>query len=66
MAFLREAEDFLARLPSISLDGMDPLLPQSEPALSKPQYTEMLSTKVSSTGTPFLTVGIATGYTIRW
>ncbi|CAL8468138.1 g7677 [Coccomyxa elongata] len=45
MAFLREAEDFLARLPSISLDGMDPLLPQSEPALSKPQYTEMLPIK---------------------
>lgn len=55
MAFLREAEDFLARLPSICLDGMDPLLPQSEPALSKSQYTEMLPTKVSSTGTPFST-----------
>ncbi|BDA42175.1 probable Ocs element-binding factor 1 at C-terminar half [Coccomyxa sp. Obi] len=45
MAFLREAEDFLARLPSISLDGMDPLLPQSDPALTKSQYTEMLPTK---------------------
>jgi hypothetical protein len=25
--FLRETEDFLARLPSINLDGMDPLQP---------------------------------------
>lgn len=52
MAFLRDAEDFLARLPSISLDGMDPLFPQGDPALAKSQYAEVVPTKVSSMAFP--------------
>jgi hypothetical protein len=48
MAFLREAEDFLARLPSITLDGMDPLFLQGDPALAKSHFTEMYPNKVCS------------------
>ena len=32
--FLRDAEDFLARLPSITLDGMDPLFQKQADPLS--------------------------------
>lgn len=31
MAYIKEAEGFLAKLPSISLEGMEPLAPQSAP-----------------------------------
>ena len=31
MAYIKEAEGFLAKLPSISLEGMEPLAPQGPP-----------------------------------
>ncbi len=47
MAFLSEAEEFLARLPSISLDGMDPLFPEADAVQARAQ-AEQQTAKVQA------------------
>jgi hypothetical protein len=41
MAFFSDAEEFLARLPSISLEGMEPLFPDSDLVEAKAQAAHL-------------------------